>query len=601
MADYTFGIGEELQFTSQDTDLIHEWNFGDGIISDLPNPSHIYLSPDTYIVTHSARDFCDTCSISGSHTIEITLASITVKSILLDKYTAKVGDIITVTVIVQNLSPAFGSSTISIDFGGDILGPYNVTLSPGQETTLTVQHQVIISGMIDVCADNVCTALFVEPNISVTSLTIDPSISTGQIVNATIEVKNTGQFTEEKTIRTTLTNTVTIILDERLVSLAPAETQSYTILIDSHTLPNGSYTICADSICKAMTIAIPTGVGNLNIETVPQGANIFIDDINRNTQTNTIINDVPSGDRLFRLTLPNYNDTTGIVTIISGTTSYIYLSLTPLETTTGSVAISSIPTNADIYIDDIQQLDQFGQPLRTPATISGLSPINHSISIKLSGYMNYDIDVDIEVGITKYITAILLQAPILVGNINFTTVPDGAEIWLAPIGQPLVNRGTTPRTIPDLDIGNYDFELRLIGYNNLMGQISVLGGTTSYVYATMVPISPLTGSISISSMPPDAEIFIAPEGGSFTDTDTVTPDTITDLDPGNYTIKLTRTGYNDAETTIIVIAGQTTYIGMTLIVTRAMEAGIPWWFLLSLSAGTVYGMMKPEKVLRKMV
>ena len=76
--------------------------------------------------------------------------------------------------------------------------------------------------------------------------------------------------------------------------------------------------------------------------------------------------------------------------------------------------------------------------------------------------MDYDTNVDVEVGMTKYISAALLQAPILVGSINFTTVPGGAEIWLAPIGQSLVNRGITPRTIPDLPIGNYEFELRLI-------------------------------------------------------------------------------------------------------------------------------------------
>ncbi len=598
MADYTFGVEEELQFTTQDTDLIHTWNFGDGSISTLPNPSHTYSTQGTYTVTHLARDFCDTCATIGSHTVEITLSSITVKSILLNKYTAKVGDIITVTVVAQNLSPIFGSSTISIYFGEDILGPYSVTLSPGQETTFSVDHQVVMSGMVNVCADNVCTALFVESQISVKSVMATPSVSTGETITISVTVKNDGIFTEEKIINTTITNQITAPIDQRTVTLAPNESQTFDVPLDVRPLPNGVYTVCADGICKAISIAISAPIGNINITSSPSGASIWLDGNDTGSVTPFTLTDISTGNHNFTLKLPNYNDVVGNIDVLGGMTSYVYISMSLLTPTKGSVAISSVPTNTQIFLAPTG-LPPVDQQITTPATISDLDPGDYDIIIKLSGYQDYTATVPISTGQTTYISAVLLQTPILVGSINFTTVPDGAEIWLAPVGQPIVNRGTTSRTIPDLPIGNYDFELRLIGYNNLIGQISVIGGVTSYVYATMVPISPLTGSISISSIPQDAEIFIAPEGEPFTDTGIVTPDTITDLDPGDYTIKLTKSGYNDAEMTVTVIAGQTTYVGITLTIIRIVEAGLPWWFIFSLATGTIYGMMKPVKMPEK--
>lgn len=578
MADYTFGAGEELQFTTQDGDLIHTWDFGDGTISTIPNPSHIYTTQGIYMVTHIASDFCDTCINIGSHTVEIAEASITVKSLLLDKYSINVGDTVIAMIIVQNTSLVYGTGTITLRFAGQVVDTRDVSLSPGEETSYAIAHQEIVSGTIDVCADNVCTMLFVESMISVVSITPNPSISTGNAINATIVVKNNGTFTEEKQIQTTLTNQVTAVVDSRLVTLIAGETQAYTVPIDVRTLPNGVYTLCADGKCKPISVAIPAGAGTLDIITVPQGAEVFIDGEDKGVQTNTIITDMPSGDRSFKLILQGYNDATGITTITSGMTSYIYMSLSPLETTTGSVSISSVPTNADIYIDGVQQLDINGFALKTPATISGLSPVTHDITLKLSGYLDYNVPVDIVVGVTKYISAILLQAPKLTGDISITSSPAGAEIWIDSNNMGKV----TPDIIIDAPIGLHSFTLKLVGYNDTIGDINVVGGVTSYVFAILVPLSPTKGAISISSIPQNADIYI--NDVLLTEK---TPATIANLDPGQYTIKLRKSGYTDfiTPTPIDIIAGQTAYLGVTLSTMRVVEAGFPWWVAISLGIG----------------
>lgn len=604
MADYTFGIGEELQFATQDTDLIHTWNFGDGATSTLPNPSHIYTAQETYTVTHTARDFCDTCVTIGSHTVEITLASITVKSILLDKYDARVGDIITITTIAQNLSSVFGTSTISINFGGDILGPYNVTLAPGQETSFVVQHQVRRSGIIDIYADNVYTVLFVESMISVKSVTVNPPISTGQAIMTTVEVKNEGTFSEDKDISITLTNAQTVSIDTTRISLAPGGTQTYTKPIDVRalSLPNGTYTVCANGMCKAISVAIAPDVGSLNIVSVPDRAEVWIDSQDRGI-TNTTITDILAGNHSFTLILNGYNNTTGTITIVGGMTSYIYVSLVPTEPTTGSIAISSTPTGADIYLGGNQVFDTNNQPLRTPATLSGIAPGFHIITLKLSGYEDYNTPsgspIEVIAGQTAYLSVSLLQSPILVGSINFTSVPDGAEIIVggSPTGK------TTPNTVTGKAIGTYSFILRLIGYNDVIGQIDVVGGITSYVYAVMVPISPLTGSLSISSSPQGADIYL---GGvqqlDVNNQPLKTPATIQNLAPKptapggtGYTITIKKKDYQDFSATVSVVAGQTTYLGVTLQRIQIISAGIPWWLVAGLAVGMYLTGKKEEE------
>lgn len=582
MADYTFGVGDELQFTTQDGDLIHTWDFGDSTTSTVPNPSHIYNTQGTYTITHIAKDFCDTCINIGSHTVEIAEASITVRSLLLDKYSINVGDTVIATIIVQNTSLVYGTGTVTLKFAGQVVDTRNVSLNPGEETSYTVAHQEIRSGTIDVCADKVCTILFVESMISVVSITPNPTISTGNAINTTIVVKNNGTFTEEKQIQTTLTNQVTAVVDSRLITLTAGEIQTYTVPIDVRTLPNGVYTLCADGKCKAISIAISAQIGNLNIVSVPSGAEVWFGTEDKGVTTNTTITDIPAGDVTFTLKLANYNDTTGVITIVGGMTSYVYTSLSLKEETTGSISISSIPTNADIYIDGNPQLDTNGQQLKTPATISGISPGSHSVTLKLSGYEDYNTPVDspinVVVGTTVYLSAILLQAPKLTGDISITSNPAGAEIWIDGSNMGKI----TPDTIIDAPIGLYSFTLKLAGYNDTIGNINVVGGVTSYVFAILVPLSPTKGAISISSIPQNADIYV----NDILQTEK-TPTTIPNLNPGQYTIKLRKSGYTDfiTSTPIDIIAGQTSYLGVTLSTLRIMEAGFPWWMVIGLGIG----------------
>ena len=83
--------------------------------------------------------------------------------------------------------------------------------------------------------------------------------------------------------------------------------------------------------------------------------------------------------------------------------------------------------------------------------------------------------------------------------------------------------------------------------------------TKSVTVLTTTPLLSPTGSLSITSSPSVAGVYI---DGSFQG---ITPVTVSDLTTGSHTIRITRTGYNDYTTTAAVYAGQTTSVTATLI------------------------------------
>lgn len=73
------------------------------------------------------------------------------------------------------------------------------------------------------------------------------------------------------------------------------------------------------------------------------------------------------------------------------------------------------------------------------------------------------------------------------------------------------------------------------------------------------------GSISISSTPTVARIWLAPTGQTLVDQGVDTNTTISGLVVGNYDIKLVKDGYQDWTTTVSVTSGGTTPVSATLI------------------------------------
>ncbi len=70
------------------------------------------------------------------------------------------------------------------------------------------------------------------------------------------------------------------------------------------------------------------------------------------------------------------------------------------------------------------------------------------------------------------------------GNISFVSSPSGAYIFLDNILQ-----ASTPATITGVPAGSHSYLLRLAGYNDATGTVTVTSGQTSNVSATLSPAS----------------------------------------------------------------------------------------------------------------
>jgi hypothetical protein len=159
------------------------------------------------------------------------------------------------------------------------------------------------------------------------------------------------------------------------------------------------------------------------------------------------------------------------------------------------------------------------------------------------------------------------------GSIGVTSTPSGANVYLDN-----AYRGFTPLTLDAVPNGNHAVILRLDGYEETSQTISVMGdlqpvnavlktratpsptaattgqatgSTTVKPGQTVAPPEPVSGSLSVTTSPPGALVYVDGEMKG------VTPAIIPGLPAGAHSVHLVLAGYSDLKTTITVNAGTT--------------------------------------------
>lgn len=142
------------------------------------------------------------------------------------------------------------------------------------------------------------------------------------------------------------------------------------------------------------------------------------------------------------------------------------------------------------------------------------------------------------------------------GSIAVSSNPSGAKIFLD--GTDTLH--TTPSTLMGIAPGTHGVKLTLSGYSDSTEQsVVVNAGATTPADFTLTPL-PTTGSISVTSVPSSAEIFI-----NGVDTGRVTPFTLSGILPGSYTITVKHDGYYDLDEIVSVETGTTVDVDFPLI------------------------------------
>jgi hypothetical protein len=300
----------------------------------------------------------------------------------------------------------------------------------------------------------------------------------------------------------------------------------------------------------------PTIIGNdygwFKIVPFPDMADITFDDSYLGTGTQLVkvlTTGSPSHDLLVRKS--GYQDYRQHISYNPGKdeTIPLYASLVPSRQF-GSITVTSDPSGALATLDS-------GDQYLTPCTFSPVFPGTHTISLSKSGY--YPVTRQVQVNNENQKVYVSLSMMASSGTLYVDSVPRGADVKIDNIF-----RGQTPVRVGNLASGDHTVKLRLSGFQTLTQEVRVTQGQESQISPSLIP-NPLdvkTGSVSVSSTPGGASVFLnndyqgVTQSGGYLD--------LPDIIPGVYTITLKDPHYEEFSQTITVTAGKMTPVNAVL-------------------------------------
>jgi ligand-binding sensor domain-containing protein len=149
----------------------------------------------------------------------------------------------------------------------------------------------------------------------------------------------------------------------------------------------------------------------LIVDSNPQGAKIFLNNLNTGQVTPDTLEWVEPGDHQLKLKLRLFKDTTVIVKIGEKEIDSVFLDYTTNPSMLGRISVGSKPSGAEIILDGIPT------SYTTPKTITGLVPGQHKITLKLPGYWDAYVEETVVTGNTTYIEKSLIDTLVW---INYT-------------------------------------------------------------------------------------------------------------------------------------------------------------------------------------
>jgi PKD repeat protein len=248
-------------------------------------------------------------------------------------------------------------------------------------------------------------------------------------------------------------------------------------------------TVSTASMSHFVTVTVPSGT--LAITTVPQSANVFVDNAFKGVTPLTLTG-TPSGYHVLRITLPGFDDYTTSATVEpsktvlvqavlqrgganTATTTAPVIAETAASRQNGSVAVTSVPNGASVTLDGHYEGT-------TPVIITEVPAGNHEISLSYPGYVLLEQSIAVGSSQTTAVNANLVLstgAEVRRGALTVITDPAGAEVSVDD-----VVKGVSPATIPGLSEGEHTLHLKLEDYDDLSTTVNVtVGRTQNYTTA----------------------------------------------------------------------------------------------------------------------
>ena len=242
-----------------------------------------------------------------------------------------------------------------------------------------------------------------------------------------------------------------------------------------------------------------------------------------------------------------------------GKTTTVKLTLQIQAPVTGSISVSSSPTGARIYLDGADT------GFSAPKTFSGITAGTHTVRCTLNGYSDQSQSVTVNAGKTTSVSLTLQSQAPVTGSISVSSSPTGAAVYID--GK---NTGyNTPVTLTGISAGSHTIRCSMSGYTDKSQMLIVKAGQTMSILLALPAQASATGSISVSSSPTGARIYL--DGA---DTGFNAPKTFSGIKAGTHTVRCTLNGYNDQSQSVTVSAGKTMTVKLTLPVQASATGSI---------------------------
>lgn len=280
------------------------------------------------------------------------------------------------------------------------------------------------------------------------------------------------------------------------MSCQPEATYQYDISLATYQSHRGYLTVVRNQTASVDVTLLPLGpegTGSLYIDSIPPGANIYIDGVLQvGVVTPGSITGLSVGPHRVTLVLDGYYtlDMLNVMVDLNVTTD-VLTQLTPSDqlpvVLEGCILFDSNPRGAEIFLVTTVggTLTDMGQV--TPYMICGL-PLNTSLDYKLTltGYQDIIGSTALSTG-TGIGNTISPTMTLEEGCIFFNTDPQGADIYLD--GNP-VSIGQTPYIKCGLSLGHHTYTLVLADHTTVTGGVDVTAGEGTTISVPLTPCTP---------------------------------------------------------------------------------------------------------------
>ncbi len=228
-------------------------------------------------------------------------------------------------------------------------------------------------------------------------------------------------------------------------------------------------------------------------------------------------------------------------------TDYITVSSGPAGS--GSIKIIYAPDRSAVYLNDVLKGEtKFLQSFK----MENLQPGTYQLKVTKPGFTDYYVNVPVTEGRVTQVVADMRLQPGQNGILSVYTYPAGSSVYVDG-----VLAGTGPLWLADVTPGIHQVKVSSEGYLDWNQAIDVKGGgSVNYVTAALYPSwwTPIYGYVMISSMPGNGVAYLdgIAQGK--------TPVTLSQVSPGQHTIRIELPGYQPWEQVVNVLEGRTSYV-----------------------------------------